>query len=105
MTTINTGRVTITSETLAAGGVFTFADFASAAPATLAVHPAAGATALIEVCADTPAAIAAGTALWAPAALGESGVVNVATIVDIPSPLTAIRVTATNGGVQVRVVQ
>lgn len=105
MSYTQTARVGIADETVEAGTTFVFTDFLSAGPSTLAVHPAAGATATVSITCSTPARIAAGTARWARAALGEDGVVSAASIIDIPAPLTGIRVEAAGGTVAVEVVQ
>lgn len=105
MTTIHTGRVSLTERTIADGETFTFDAFASAGPATLAVHPAAGATATVAYTASSPARIAAGTARWIPAAIGEDGVVSEPTAIETITPLTGLRITATGGEVAVEIVQ
>lgn len=100
-----TPRVGIAEETVEAGTTFVFADFLSAGPAALAVHPRAGATATVSITCSTPARIGAGQARWALAAMGEDGVVSTASIIDIPAPITGIRVEAAGGDVDVEVVQ
>lgn len=104
-TTIHTGRVSLTEALIDADETFVFDAFASAAPATLAVHPSPGATATVSYTVSTPARIAAGTARWLPAAIGEDGVVSAPAATDIPAPVTALRVVAALGEVVVEVAQ
>ena len=101
----HTGRVGLVDEIVEDGQSYTFADFPATTPAVLAIHPSAGATATVSVSISTPDRITEGTARWVPAALGASGSVSVPTIVDIPAPLTAIRVSASGGAVAVEVGQ
>lgn len=105
MSYTQTSRVGIADETVLAGTSHVFTDFISAGPAALAIHPAAGATATVSITCSTPARIAAGQARWARAAMGEDGVVSTASIIDIPAPITGIRVEAAGGTVDVEVVQ
>lgn len=105
MTTIHTGRISHTEHTVADGETFVFAAFDSAAPATLAVHPAPGATATVGYTISSPARVAAGTARWMPVGIGAVGVVTASEGIDIPSPVTALRVVAADGDVAVEIVQ
>lgn len=80
--------------------------FPSSGPATVALYPAAGFTAHVEFSTSGQAAVRAGTARWNDArGFGTGGVVNAASTADIPSPLTAIRVTAIGGACGVEVLQ
>lgn len=78
-------------------------------PSSVAVHPAVMAGASVEFTLSSLAKVKAGTAKWLPAAIGTGafgpGVTDVPDATDILSPVTAIRVTAFMGAVDVEVLQ
>lgn len=73
-------------------------------PATVAAHPGAGGTLTVLFTCSPHYRLNDDTARWLPAAIGANGVVSTAAAVDIPSSITAIKVTAQNapGWVEVR---
>lgn len=105
MSYTQTPRVAIADETVLPGTPLVFTDFVSASPATLAVHPAEGATATVSITCSPPERIAAGMARWILSAMGPDGVVSTPKATDITSPITGVRVEAAGGTVAVEVVQ
>lgn len=95
------GRVWEADETVPSGESRVF-QLPLASPASVAVHPAEGATATVEMTLSPLAKVEAGTARWLPTSIGAT---SVADSTDIPSPVTALRVTAAGGAVAVEVQQ
>lgn len=87
------------------GGAPAVLVFPALGPSTVAVYPAPGSSALVEFTTSGQVAVKAGTARWNLSSMGTDGVVNAATTTDIPSPLTALRVTASGGNCTVEVLQ
>jgi hypothetical protein len=79
-------------------------ELAGEGPATIAVFPAAGASATLYFSVSSRSAIAAGQGLFAPASgLGTGGLVSSAKIDIIPHKITAIKVVGTAGSSVVEV--
>lgn len=102
---VHNGAAHETRRTVAAGATLVHI-CASAAPCTVAVHPAEGASAFVELSCSPRVAIADGAGLYFPAAgLGENGTVTASAGAPVPTPVNAVRVTATGGDVIVEILQ
>lgn len=114
----STARVTAIELQVEAGQTALFTDFPHAGPASITVHPGAGATVYVSLCTSTPSTIKAGTQRYACANLSApgavlgtapdgqpAGVVTAVSGMSLASPVTALRFVCVGGAAVIEIVQ